>query len=83
VAQRLRTRPPVWPIIAVGLFIFFWVAASIWLALALALCVGILFAAHWAWTALPQHFSHGPDRAELAEREKRERELGQKRRRSR
>jgi hypothetical protein len=83
VAQRLRTRPPVWPVIAVGLFVFFWVAASIWLALALALCVGILFAAHWAWTALPERFSHGPDRAELLEREKRERELGQKRRRSR
>ena len=70
--------------IAIGLFVFFWVAASIWLALALALCVGILFAAHWAWTALPGYFSHGPDRAELAERERRERQSGQqKRRRSR
>jgi hypothetical protein len=80
VAQRLRTRPPIGPAIALALFVFFWLAASIFLALALALCVGILFAAHWAWTVLPQHFSNGPDRAELAEREKRERELRQKRR---
>lgn len=82
-AQRLRTRPPVWPAVGVAVFIFFWVVASIWLALALALCVAILFAAHWLWTALPQHFGQGPDRAELAERERRERELRQKRRRSR
>jgi hypothetical protein len=82
-AQRLRTRPPVWPVIAVGAFVFFWLAASIWLALALALCIGILFAAHWAWSVLPEHFRQGPDRAELAEREKRERELRQKRRRAR
>jgi hypothetical protein len=59
------------------------VISTIYLALALAICVGIVMLAYWAWTKLPELFSHGPDAADLKEREKRQREITEKRRRSR
>jgi hypothetical protein len=58
------------------------VISTIYLAVALALCVGILLLAYWAWAKLPELFRHGPDSAELREREKREREIAAKRRQS-
>jgi hypothetical protein len=72
-AQRLRTKPPIWPVVGIAVFVFFWIAASIWLALALAVCVAILLAAHWAWTRLPGYFSDGPDRRESPPPQKRRR----------
>jgi hypothetical protein len=62
VAQK--TKIPVWPLVGVALFVFFAVVASIWLALALALCVGILLLAHVAWTKLPEYFNRPPKRPE-------------------
>lgn len=35
---------------------------------------------YWAWSKLPALFSHGPDAADLKEREKRRREVEAKRR---
>ena len=58
------------PPVALVLFVLVWIAASFWLALALALIVALLLAAHWAWTRLEERFQPGPDRPELAEREK-------------
>lgn len=74
-------RLPVWPVVGLVLFILVWIASTIYLALALAICVLLLLAAHWAWTKLPDLFGPGPDRADLKEREKRRREVMQKRRR--
>jgi hypothetical protein len=65
------------------LFILIWIASTIYLALALAICVGLLIAAYWAFSALPQRFSHGPDAAEQRQREKREQEIAARRRGSR
>lgn len=44
--------------------------SSPWLGLAVPLIAAIGLAAWWAWTELPNSFEHGPDRAELAERER-------------
>jgi hypothetical protein len=76
-------RLPVWPAVGVVLFVLIWIASTIYLALALAICVGLLLAAHWAWTRLPALFEEGPDARDLAERKKREREIDAKRRSSR
>jgi hypothetical protein len=65
------------------LFVLIWIVSTIYLALALALCVVVLLAAYWAFTELPSRFSHGPDSAELRQREKREHELADKRKSSR
>ena len=75
-----RTALP--PVVALVLFVLVWIAASFWLALALALIAALVVAAHWAWTRLPERFQHGPDSAELAEREKRSKELAEKRRKA-
>jgi hypothetical protein len=60
-------------VVGIAVFVFFWIAASIWLALALAVCVAILLGAHWAWTRLPGYFSDGPDRRESPPPQKRRR----------
>jgi hypothetical protein len=75
-----KRRIPVWPIVAVALFVFFAVIGTIYLALALALCVAIVMFGYWAWSKLPALFSEGPDRADMREREKRQRELRARRR---
>jgi hypothetical protein len=41
--------------------------------------VGLVTLAYWAWTKLPALFSHGPDAADLKERDKRQREIAAKR----
>jgi hypothetical protein len=47
----------------VVLFVAIWLAATIYLALALALCVIVLLAVYWAFTQLPERFGgERPDR---------------------
>jgi hypothetical protein len=39
--------------VAVILFVLVWIASTIYLALALALCVAVLMLVYWAFTQLP------------------------------
>lgn len=57
-----RNRIPVWPIVGVVLFVAIWIVATIYLALALAICVGVLLLAYWAFTQLPERFGGSGDR---------------------
>jgi hypothetical protein len=57
-----RRRIPVWPIVGVVLFVAIALVSTIYLALALALCVGVLLLAYWAFTQLPQRFGGSRDR---------------------
>lgn len=54
-----KTRIPVWPIVGVVLFVAIWLVATIYLALALALCVLVLMGVYWLFTELPKHFGIG------------------------
>ena len=49
-------RIPVWPIVGVVLFVAIWLVSTIYLALALALCVVVLMAVYWLFTQLPARF---------------------------
>jgi uncharacterized protein (DUF58 family) len=82
VLERLRRRPPIWPAVGLALFIALWAISTIYLALALALCVSLLLLAYWAWHKLPDLYAHDRDSADK-ESEKRGREIAAKRRRSR
>jgi hypothetical protein len=46
----------VWPIVGVVLFVAIWLVSTIYLALALAICVVVLLAVYWAFTQLPARF---------------------------
>jgi hypothetical protein len=61
-----RRRIPVWPIVGIVLFVAIWVVSTIYLALALALCVGVLLLAYWAFTQLPERF--GGSRSDRTDR---------------
>lgn len=41
------------------LFVAIWLVATIYLALALALCVLVLMGVYWLFTELPRHFGIG------------------------
>jgi hypothetical protein len=43
--------------VAVILFVLVWIASTIYLALALALCVAVLMIVYWAFTQLPARLS--------------------------
>ena len=56
-------RIPVWPIVGVVLFVLIAIVSTIYLALALAICVLVLMAVYWAFTQLPARFGgERPDR---------------------
>ena len=44
---------------AVVLFVLIWIASTIYLAVALALCVAVLMLVYWAFTQLPARFGGG------------------------
>jgi hypothetical protein len=68
-------RPPLWPFAAVVFFVLVWLVSTIYLALALAICIGVLMLVYWAFTQLPVRLGWVPDQ--------RQREIETKRRRSR
>jgi hypothetical protein len=47
-------RISLWPIVALALFIAIWAVSTIYLALALAICIGALMLVYWAFTQLPE-----------------------------
>lgn len=55
-------------IVVLGFLYYFWVGVALIILAILAV------AAYWAWVALPDHHEQGPDKAELAEQERRRRE---------
>jgi hypothetical protein len=56
-----KNRIPVWPIVGVVLFILIAIVSTIYLALALAICVGVLLLAYWGFTQLPERFGGSRD----------------------
>lgn len=64
-------RPPLWPIVALALFIAIWAISTIYLALALAICVGVVMLVYWAFTQLPARLGGGRDRRDPEVRTKR------------
>lgn len=55
-------RPPLWPIAAVALFVLVWIASTIYLALALAICIGLLMLVYWLFTEIPARLGWGDKR---------------------
>ena len=55
-------RPPLWPIAAVVLFVLVWIASTIYLALALAICIGLLMFVYWLFTEIPARLCGGGKR---------------------
>jgi hypothetical protein len=45
--------------VALVLFVLVWIASTIYLAVALALCVAVLMLVYWAFTQLPARFGGG------------------------
>jgi len=45
--------------VALVLFVLIWIASTIYLAVALALCVAVLMLVYWAFTQLPARFGGG------------------------
>lgn len=68
-------RPPLWPIATVVFFVLVWLVSTIYLALALAICIGVLMLVYWVFTQLPARLGWSPDQHQ--------REIDAKRRRSR
>ena len=54
-------RPPLWPFAAVVFFVLVWLVSTIYLALALAVCIGVLMLVYWVFTQLPARLGSGPD----------------------
>jgi hypothetical protein len=68
-------RPPLWPFATVVFFVLVWLVSTIYLALALAICIGVLMLVYWIFTQLPARLGWVPDQ--------RRHEIDTKRRRSR
>jgi hypothetical protein len=68
-------RIPLWPFAAVVFFILVWLVSTIYLALALAICIGVLMLVYWVFTQLPARLGWFSDQ--------RRREIDAKRRGSR
>lgn len=49
---------------AVILFVLVWIASTIYLAVALALCVALLMLVYWVFTQLPARFGARSDQQE-------------------
>jgi hypothetical protein len=64
-------RIPLWPIGALALFIAIWAVSTIYLALALAICIGVLMLVYWAFTQLPARLGGGAARREREARPRR------------
>lgn len=57
-------RIPLWPIVSLALFIAIWAVSTIYLALALAICIGVLMLVYWAFTQLPERLGGNRGRRE-------------------